>query len=98
MNMKVMRINKSKGSPRGHTPSLRRCVVCRQMKEKAALSRVVRSAEGEFLVDGTMKAAGRGAYLCHDEDCHKKCAKTRAFDRSFKQKVPQEVYDGIITK
>ncbi|MDR2167402.1 MAG: YlxR family protein [Clostridiales bacterium] len=88
-------MNKSKGSPRGKTARLRRCVACREMKEKAELLRVVRSPEGNFAIDESFKAPGRGAYLCKSETCLTKTLKSRGFDRSFKCKVPQEVYEGI---
>ena len=39
----------------------RMCVGCRQMKEKRALIRIVRSADGNVEVDLTGKKSGRGA-------------------------------------
>jgi len=65
------------------------------MKDKATLIRVVRSADGEFSTDTTGKAAGRGAYLCKAQECVQKALKTRAFDRSFKGKVPANIYDEL---
>ena len=43
---------------------MRMCVGCREMKEKRELIRIVRTPEGETLMDPTGKKSGRGAYLC----------------------------------
>ena len=93
-NQKVMKINKTKGiaGSRAGRPSLRRCVACRQMMEKAHLMRVSKSPDGGFALDATGKSPGRGAYVCKDEVCLAKVAKMRGFDRSLKKKVPEEVY------
>jgi len=51
-----------------HVP-LRTCVQCQQVRPKRELVRVVRSAEGQVLVDEKGKAPGRGAYLCRNRSC-----------------------------
>jgi len=79
----------------GEKIPLRMCIVCRQMKPKAELLRVVKSADGQIFEDSTFKAAGRGAYVCRQEECLQKCIKTRAFNRAFKGQMPQEIYDTI---
>lgn len=66
------------------------------MKLKADLLRVVRnSSDSVYAIDDEGKAPGRGAYLCKDEACMAKALKNRAFDRSFKGKVPQKVYEDL---
>ena len=90
----MIQINKSKGSPRGKQPSLRRCVSCRQMIDKANLARVVR-LDGAFSIDASGKSNGRGAYICKSSDCLQAAVKSRAFDRSFKCKVPAEIYSDL---
>jgi len=65
------------------------------MIDKKQLVRIVRTPEGAFKLDESGKAAGRGAYLCKTADCLAKAAKSKAFERSFKSKVPQEIYDII---
>ncbi|MDR2183319.1 MAG: YlxR family protein [Clostridiales bacterium] len=89
-----MTINKTKGvSGSRKKPPVRRCVGCREMKNKAQLVRIVRNTdESGFAVDDTGKSAGRGAYICKDAACFKKAVKSGGFERSFKQKIPQEVY------
>ena len=73
----------------------RQCVGCREMKEKKTLLRIVRTPEGEVLLDSTGKKSGRGAYVCHDPACLKKARKSRALERAFETAIPPEVYDAL---
>jgi uncharacterized protein len=45
------------------------CIACRKVKSKRELLRIVRTAAGELMIDGTGKIAGRGAYLCRSINC-----------------------------
>jgi len=45
----------------------RMCVVCREMKPKKELIRVVLNESGEIVLDETGRANGRGAYVCNGE-------------------------------
>ena len=73
----------------------RQCVGCREMKEKKALLRIVRTPEGQILLDGTGKKSGRGAYVCPDPACLKKARKNRSLERAFDTAIPPEVYDAL---
>lgn len=75
--------------------SLRQCVGCGEMKDKRALIRVVRSAEGSFSLDATGKASGRGAYVCRTKECLETAFKKKGLERSFKAPVPEEVYETL---
>ena len=46
-----------------HIPE-RTCVVCREKKPKSELTRIVRTPDGEVVIDPTGRLNGRGAYLC----------------------------------
>ena len=48
---------------------MRQCTGCREMKSKKEMMRVLRTPEGEILLDTTGKKNGRGAYLCYDAAC-----------------------------
>ncbi len=74
---------------------LRKCVGCHESKPKKELIRIVRSSEGEISVDTTGKKQGRGAYICPSADCLKKAVKSKAFDKTFEVKVPDEVYMNL---
>ncbi|MCQ2513936.1 MAG: YlxR family protein [Ruminococcus sp.] len=85
---------------------LRKCSGCGEMKDKRELIRVVKSPEnkdenGNILapaiisLDLTGKKPGRGAYLCKSLDCFEKARKARRFEKSFKCKIPEEVYETM---
>lgn len=73
----------------------RQCVGCQEMKDKKELLRVVRTPEGEILLDGRGKASGRGAYVCPDVACLKKARKSRALERALDTAIPEAVYDAL---
>ena len=74
---------------------MRQCLGCREMKPKRELVRVVKSPEGEIVLDRTGKAPGRGAYICPDAACLKKAEKCRALERAFSSQIPRVVYDEL---
>ena len=51
---------------------MRKCVGCQEMKSKKEMIRVIRTAEGEFLLDSTGRKNGRGAYICPAKECLEK--------------------------
>ena len=65
------------------------------MKSKKEMIRVIRTSEGEFLLDATGRKNGRGAYLCPKSDCLAKAVKNKGLERSFKQAIPKEVYEAL---
>jgi len=73
----------------------RQCVGCRTMRDKKALIRVVRTPEGQIVLDSTGKKSGRGAYVCPDPACLKKARKSRALERAFALEIPGQVYDAL---
>ena len=74
---------------------MRRCVGCGEMKNKKELIRIVRTEEEEFVLDGTGKKNGSGAYICGSQECLKKAVKSKGLERSFKQTIPKEVYETL---
>ena len=65
------------------------------MKSKKEMIRVIRTSEGEFLLDATGRKNGRGANLCPNSDCLAKAVKNKGLERSFKQAIPKEVYEAL---
>ncbi len=65
------------------------------MKSKKEMIRVIRTSEGEFLLDATGKKNGRGAYICPSKNCLEKAVKNKGLERSFKQSIPREVYEAL---
>ena len=58
----------------------RMCVVCRQMKPKTELLRIVNTLDG-VVVDGTGKLNGRGVYICKCKECVAKALKAKGFSK-----------------
>ena len=74
---------------------LRQCIGCGERKSKKEMIRVIKTAEGEILLDATGRKNGRGAYLCPSMECFKKAVKGRGLERSFKMAIPREVYETL---
>ena len=74
---------------------VRTCIACRQEFLKKDLLRIVKDKEGNFFVDKTGKANGRGAYICGKSECVKKLQKAKLLDRVFSSTVPGEIYQTI---
>ena len=56
---------------------MRRCLGCMESKPKKELLRVVKTTEGEIVLDMTGKKNGRGAYICKSVSCLEKAIKLR---------------------
>lgn len=65
------------------------------MKDKRTLLRVVKTKEAKVDIDLTNKADGRGAYVCYDRQCLEKAQKSKGFERSFRTKMPADLYDRL---
>ena len=65
------------------------------MKNKKEMIRILKTPEGEFVVDATGRKNGRGAYICTSMDCFKKAVKGKGLERSFKMAIPKEVYETL---
>ncbi len=76
----------------------RTCIACRQMQDKQQLNRVVRTPEGEIVLDDTGRRNGRGAYLCKNPECLKKAFKSRALERALKQPLSEEIKNELLQK
>ncbi len=74
---------------------LRKCVGCGEMIGKKGALRIVRDKDGNISVDPTGKKPGRGAYICKDEKCLELAVKGKKLERSFKCRIPDEIYDTI---
>ncbi len=74
---------------------MRMCTGCGEMKPKRELVRVVKSTEGEILLDLTGKANGRGAYICRSSECLTKAQKTKRIERAFACSIPDEIYNRM---
>ena len=74
---------------------MRRCTGCGEHFPKKELIRVVRTPEGEIVLDGVGKMSGRGAYICKNVACLKKARKARRLESSLECSIPEEVYNKL---
>ena len=84
--------------PKGLKPKKipeRRCVGCGERKEKRELIRVLRTPEGEIVLDRTGKRSGRGAYLCPNAECLRKARKTRRLQTNLETEIPDSVFEAL---
>ena len=81
-------------STKGKIP-MRQCTGCREMKNKKEMLRVLKTAEGEILLDATGRKNGRGAYICRAAECLEKAGKNRGLERSLKTQIPEAVYEEL---
>lgn len=73
----------------------RTCVGCGSPGDKRSFVRVLRTPEGHVVVDGTGKAAGRGAYLCPQGSCFEAARKRRRLDAHLKVALRDDDYDRL---
>ena len=74
---------------------MRSCVVTREKLPKQELIRVVRTPEGNVIVDITGKANGRGAYLKKDREVFLKAKQKHVLDKVLETDVKEEVFDEL---
>lgn len=74
---------------------MRMCVVCREMKPKKELLRIVLNKENKISIDLTGRSEGRGAYICDSEACLAKCVKTKALHKAYGADIGNEVYEKL---
>ena len=73
----------------------RRCVGCAGHFPKNSLIRILRTPEGEIILDESGKKSGRGAYICKSAACLAKARKARRLESSLECSIPAEVYDRL---
>ena len=74
---------------------LRTCVVTKESLPKQELLRVVRTPEGDILVDETGKSNGRGAYIKKDVQVLEQAIKTKVLEKKLECKIEDSVYEEI---
>ena len=74
---------------------LRKCTGCQEMKNKKEMIRVIKTPEGEIMIDATGKKNGRGAYICCSSACFHQAIKTKGIERSLKTSIPTDIYEEL---
>lgn len=74
---------------------MRKCLGCMNSFPKKELVRVVRTPEGQVVLDKTGKQNGRGAYICKCKECLKKAIKSKRIGRSLEVEIPTELEEAL---
>ena len=74
---------------------MRQCLGCNEHKPKKELIRVVRTPEGDIVLDLTGKRSGRGAYICYDLKCLKRARRSGRIESNLEVSIPEEIYDRM---
>ena len=83
---------------------LRKCLGCGEMFPQKELVRVVKTKikdeDGnetgfEISLDLTGKKAGRGAYICRNENCYNMARKAKRFGRALSCEIPEEILEKM---
>ena len=74
---------------------MRRCAGCNGHFPKNTLVRVLRTPDGDIILDLTGKKSGRGAYICKNADCLKKSRKSKRIEHSLECIISDEIYNRM---
>ena len=74
---------------------MRSSIITKEKLPKKELIRVVRTPEGEIVIDEIGKANGRGAYLKKDIEVIKKAKNNKVLNRVLEVEVPDSIYEKL---
>ena len=74
---------------------VRRCTGCGEHFPKKELIRILRTPDGDIVIDDGGKKSGRGAYICKSLSCFKKARKQHRLETSLECSIPEEVYNRL---
>ncbi len=75
----------------------RTCVGCRLVQGKREMIRVVRTPEGEVVVDPTGRRNGRGAYVHSSRECLDLALRRGGLERGLKVSLTPETRQSLLT-
>lgn len=74
---------------------MRSCVVSREKLPKKELIRIVRTPNGEVLIDTSGKLNGRGAYLKKSKEVFEKAKKSKILNKILEIDVDEEIFEQL---
>ena len=77
---------------------IRRCLATNQPFPKKEMFRIVRTPDGDVIVDDTGKANGRGAYLSKSKEAIMIAKSKKLLDKQLEVAVSEEIYAQLLTK
>ena len=72
------------------------CIISKEKLPKRELLRIVRTPEGNVVIDLTGKTNGRGAYVKKDVSIIQKAKLSKQLENHLETKIPDSIYDEII--
>jgi hypothetical protein len=75
---------------------MRRCLATNQMFPKKDLLRIVKTPEGQVIIDLSGKANGHGAYLRKDADVFALAKRKRLLDKALQCTIDEALYDQLV--
>lgn len=91
----------SMAHPSGHTKRAnprRSCIGCRKQSGQDDLLRLVRSPEGEVLLDHPRRLGGRGAYVCNSLHCFRKALRPSLLGKTLGGRVKTPEFVDFIDR
>ena len=74
---------------------MRSCVITKEKLPKNELIRIVRTPEGEIVIDPTGKKIGHGAYLKKDLEVFEKAKKGNALGHHLEANIPDSIFEEL---
>ncbi|HHU55031.1 MAG TPA: YlxR family protein [Mollicutes bacterium] len=74
---------------------MRRCVVTKEQLPKFELIRVVRTPDGDVIIDLNGKQNGRGAYLKKDITVIEKAYRNKILEKHLEVKIPDMLFEEL---
>ncbi len=75
---------------------MRKCIATDERLPKKELIRIVRTPQGEIIVDESGRQNGRGAYLKRSQEAVTIAKKKKALSRALECEIPEAVYEQLI--
>jgi len=72
---------------------MRTCIITKEKLEKKELLRIVRTPDGNIIVDASSKANGRGVYLKKNIEVIIKAEKSKILERILGVEIPSNIYE-----
>ena len=78
---------------------LRRCVSCREQRDRRLLWRIIRQSSDGVVLDGaTTRAMGRSAYVCPSSSCIEDARRRKRLQRALRCQVSDSIYAALVER
>lgn len=74
---------------------MRKCIATDERLPKKELIRIVRTPQGEVVVDESGRQNGRGAYLKRSQEAVVMAKKKKALSRALECEIPEAIYEQL---